>query len=143
VEKKPLLEGGLKVEKKYLPSSVKKMIKIENLRQNTDFQKILKQKKINNNYFTIFFGNNVENLKKNKRLHISFVMKKKIGTAVKRNKIKRKLKSAVQNIVRKSKSINLNYNYIIFGKADVYREKFSIVSDEQNNVFKKIKTLGH
>jgi ribonuclease P protein component len=72
-------------------------------------------------------------------LNISFVIKKKNGNAVKRNKIKRKLKSAVQKILQKKKLIDLDYTYVIFGKNNVYKDKFVLVLNEMNMVFKKIK----
>ena len=119
------------------------MIKIQSLNQNKQFLNILKKNKLSNNYFTIYLGkNNYEVDKKKNNLNISFVIKKKIGTAVKRNKIKRKLKSAVQRILMNNKNINLNYTYIIFGKTSAYKEKFPIIYDEINNVFKKIKNLN-
>ena len=77
----------------------------------------------------------------NKYLNISFVMKKKIGNAVTRNKIKRKLKSAVQKALYRKDMIDLNYTYVIFGKNNVYKDKFALVSDEVNRTFKKIKEL--
>ena len=61
------------------------MIKFKSLNRNKDFLKILKKKKINTKYYTIYFDRNSKNL--NKYLNISFVMKKKIGNAVTRNKI--------------------------------------------------------
>ena len=64
-------------------------------------------------------------------------MKKKIGNAVIRNKIKRKLKSAVQEILNNN-IIDLNYTYIIFGKNNVYKDKFKLVVDEVNKIFNKI-----
>ena len=97
--------------------------KIVSLSKNEDFKNLLKGKKCSNKYFTLFFKK--LNNKNNKNLNISFVTKKKIGTAVKRNKIRRRLKSAVQKIIKNSKSVNLNYSYVIFGKADVYNDKFS------------------
>jgi len=69
-------------------------------------------------------------------------MKKKIGNSVLRNKVKRKLKSAVQKIVKGNKLIDLNYTYIIFGKNNVYKDKFTFVLNETNNVFKKIKQIN-
>ena len=69
-------------------------------------------------------------------------MKKKIGNAVLRNKVKRKLKSAVQKIVKENKLIDLNYTYIIFGKNNVYKDKFEFVLNETSNVFKKIKQIN-
>ena len=65
-------------------------------------------------------------------------MKKSIGNAVTRNKIKRKLKYAVQKISKNKKIINLSYTYVIFGKNNVYKDKFTNVLDEVNNTFKKI-----
>ena len=113
------------------------MIKFKSLNQGRDFLKILKKKKLNTKYYTIYFDKNLKNI--NKYLNISFVMKKKIGNAVKRNKIKRKLKSAVQKILQKKKLIDLDYTYVIFGKNNVYKDKFVLVLNEMNMVFKKIK----
>ena len=116
------------------------MIKFKSLNQSKEFLKILKKKKINTKYFTIFFDNKSEKFKKNinKYLNISFVMKKKIGNAVIRNKIKRKLKYAVQKISKEEKLIDLNYTYIIFGKNNVYKDKFELILNEVNKTFKKI-----
>tara|TARA_B100001123_G_C15336708_1_gene1033137 strand:+ start:3960 stop:4328 length:369 start_codon:yes stop_codon:yes gene_type:complete len=120
------------------------MIKFKSLNQSNEFLKILKRKKMNNKYFTIYFKKNSNNLEKkiNKYLNISFVMKKKIGNAVKRNKIKRKLKSAVQKILNEKKIIDLNYTYIILGKNNVYKDKFALVLNEVNETFEKIKRTG-
>jgi ribonuclease P protein component len=65
-------------------------------------------------------------------------MKKNIGNAVTRNKIKRKLKYAIQKISKKKRIIDLNYTYVIFGKNNVYKDKFSLVLNEVNETFKKI-----
>ena len=115
------------------------MIKFKSLNRSKDFLKILKKKKLNTKYYTIYFDKNSENL--NKYLNISFVMKKKIGNAVTRNKIKRKLKYAVQKIARESTLIDLNYTYVIFGKNNVYKDKFENVLNEVNDTFKKIKKI--
>ena len=64
--------------------------KIVALSKNEEFKTLLKQKKISNKYVTIFFGN-LPN-KDKKKLNISFSVKKKIAIAVKRNKIKRRLR---------------------------------------------------
>ena len=69
-------------------------------------------------------------------------VKKKIGNSVKRNKIKRKLKYAVQKLVKENKIIDLNYTYVIFGKNNVYKDKFTNVLFEVNNTFKKINQMG-
>ena len=119
------------------------MIKFKSLNQSKEFLKILKKKRLNTKYFTIFFSRNSKNLRKglNKYLNISFVIKKNIGNAVTRNKIKRKLKSAVQKILKEKQLIDPNYTYVIFGKNNVYKDKFVNVLDEVNKTFKKIKQI--
>ena len=86
------------------------MIKFKSLNQSKQFVELLKKSKLHNKYFTIYFGKNSKNITKNfhRYLNISFVMKKNIGNAVIRNKIKRKLKSAVQKILIEKKPIDLN-----------------------------------
>ena len=136
---KLLREEEQKVEKEFRLESSLKMIKFKSLNRSKDFLKILKKKKINTRYYTIYFDRNSKKL--NKYLNISFVMKKKTGNAVMRNKIKRKLKYAIQKIVRESKLIDTNYTYVIFGKNNVYKDKFEDVLNEVNDTFKKIKQI--
>ena len=72
--------------------------KIISLSKNEDFKSILSGKKISNKYLTIFFKKLSD--KNNNKLNISFVVKKKIGNAVKRNRIKRKLKAITLKILK-------------------------------------------
>ena len=120
------------------------MIKFKSLNQSKQFLRILKKRRINNKYFTIYFEENLADKKKSKNinLNISFVVKKNTGNAVKRNKIKRKLKGAVQKIIKEKQPINLNYTYVIFGRNNVYSDKFPRIVSEVNNVFKRIKQIG-
>ena len=120
------------------------MIKFKSLNKSEDFIKILKKKRLNTKYFTIYFNKNSKNSNKNldKYLNISFVMKKKIGNSVKRNKIKRKLKYAVQKISKEKQIIDLNYTYVIFGKNNVYNDKFANIFYEVNKTFKKINQMS-
>ena len=119
------------------------MIRFKSLNQSEQFLKILKKKRINSKYFTIYFEKYFNNSRKdiNKNLNISFVMKKSIGNAVTRNKIKRKLKSAVQKILKEKQLIDLNYTYVIFGKNNVYKDKFISILNEMNSTFRKIKQM--
>ena len=117
------------------------MIKFKSLNRNKDFLKILKKKKLNTKYFTIYFDRNSKDF--NKYLNISFVIKKNLGNAVTRNKIKRKLKSAVLKISKEKQLIDLNYTYVIFGKNNVYKDKFANVLDEVNETFKKIRQISN
>lgn len=120
------------------------MIKFKSLNQSKEFLNILKKKRLNNKYFTVYFDKKLTNFKYdfNKYLNISFVMKKNIGNAVTRNKIKRKLKYAVQKISKDEQIIDLNYTYVIFGKNNVYKEKFALILNEVNETFKKIRQIG-
>ena len=116
------------------------MIRFKSLNQSKDFLKILKKKRISTKYFTVYFDKNFDN-SFNKYLNISFVIKKKVGNAITRNKIKRKLKSAVQKILKEKQLIDLNYTYVIFGKNNVYEDKFSLVLGEINEAFNKIRQI--
>ena len=119
------------------------MIKFKSLNQSKQFIRILKKKKLSTKYFTIYFDKNLSAIKKNDRkiLNISFVIKKNIGNAVKRNKIKRKLKAIVQKILKEQHSLDLNYTYVIFGRNNVYKDKFPLIFREANDVFKRIKQM--
>ena len=121
------------------------MIRFKSLNQSKDFLKILKNKRINTKYFTVYFDKNSKNFNNsfNKHLNISFVMKKNIGKAVTRNKIKRKLKYAIQKISKEKKLIDLNYTYVIFGKNNVYKDKFANVLSEVNETFEKIRQINN
>ena len=118
------------------------MIKLKNLESNVQFKKLLTQKKIITDYFSIYFGKNLSR-ENNNKLNISFVMKKKIGSSVIRNKIKRRLRSAIQKRLENKKFIDTNYSYIIFGKSKTFTEKYSIISDELDKTFFKINQINN
>ena len=82
------------------------MVWLESLKKSNQFRKVLKEKKIHTEYFSIFAAKNFFKPKRKSNILISFVMKKKIGNAVKRNKIRRKLKANVQKILKKRGAIN-------------------------------------
>ena len=102
--------------------------KIVALKKNEDFKSLLKGKKISNKYFTIFF-NKILN-KDSNYLNVSFVTKKKIGNAVKRNKIRRRLKNMTNEAIKKI-SINFNYSYLVIARNKV-------LSDEYENIKKTL-----
>tara|TARA_Y100000741_G_scaffold125088_1_gene94282 strand:- start:207 stop:548 length:342 start_codon:yes stop_codon:yes gene_type:complete len=111
-------------------------IKISSLKKNEDFKSLLSGRKINNKYLTIFFKK-LSN-KNNKKLNISFVTKKKIGNAVKRNKIKRRLKNMVLDIC-KNINLNLSYSYLLIAKNKILEEEFNIIREALFEDFKKVK----
>tara|TARA_Y200000002_G_C22189956_1_gene458855 strand:+ start:168 stop:509 length:342 start_codon:yes stop_codon:yes gene_type:complete len=110
--------------------------KILALSKNEEFRKLLKMKKLSNKYVTIFFGR-LEN-KNNEKLNISFVTKKKLGIAVKRNKIKRRLRNIMNDAVKKI-SINLNYSYLVISRSAMINDDFKDVKETLIQEFKKIK----
>ena len=110
--------------------------KILALSKNEEFKSLLKKKKVSNKYATIFFGN--LNNKNNKRLNISFVTKKKLGNAVKRNKTKRRLKNIMNDIAKKI-SINLDFSYLVIAKPTVLSNDYTNVKETLFQEFKKIK----
>ena len=110
--------------------------KIVALSKNQDFKNLLKERKISNKYLTIFFGK-LPN-KNNKKLNISFVTKKKLGNAVNRNKIKRRLRNIINEAVKEI-SLNFNYSYLVIAKITVLNNKYTIIKQTLFADFKKIK----
>tara|TARA_B100000945_G_C20403373_1_gene608591 strand:- start:1600 stop:1953 length:354 start_codon:yes stop_codon:yes gene_type:complete len=113
------------------------MTKLESLKKNSHFETVLKNRVVNNELFTIYRTKNFIKKKDNiRKLYISFIMRKKIGNAVKRNRIKRKLKSIVQKLLKIDSAINSNYTYIIFGKTKVYNENYKGLLEKMKKSFK-------
>ena len=110
--------------------------KILALSKNEDFRKLLQQKKVSNKYVTIFFG--YLNGKNKNKLNISFVTKKKIGNAVKRNKIKRRLRN-IMNDAFKKVSINLHYSYLVIAKPTRLNNDYTNIKETLFQSLKKIK----
>ena len=110
--------------------------KIIALSKNDEFKSLLKKKKISNRYVTIFFGH-LDN-KNNKKLNLSFVAKKKLGNAVKRNKIKRRLKNIINHAVKEI-SIKFNYSYLVIAKPTMLNNKYTDIKETLFLSFKKIK----
>ena len=110
--------------------------KILALSKNEDFKSLLTKKKISNKYITIFFGNLAN--KNNQKINISFVVKKKIGNAVKRNKIKRRLKNIIIEATRKM-PLNLKYSYLVIAKPTMLNNEFNKIKETLFCEFKKIK----
>jgi len=111
-------------------------IKLLSLSKNQDFKSLLTGEKISNKYLTIFFKN-LSN-KSNNYLNISFVTQKKLGNAVKRNKIKRRLRNIMNQILAISK-INLNYSYLVIAKKKIINAEFFEIKETVLKDCKKIK----
>ena len=133
-EKRHLQEEEKKEEKHLLFSLMKS--KIICLSKNDEFKEILKGRKNSNKYFTIFFKKLSD--KNNKKLNISFVAQKKIGNAVKRNKIKRRLRN-IMNDATKKINLNFNYSYLLIAKKNVFEDQYENIKIALFNDFKGIK----
>lgn len=110
--------------------------KLSSLSKNEDFKKILSGKKISNKYITIFFRK--LNNKSSNYLNISFVTKKKLGNAVIRNRIKRRLRSIARELSEKS-IVNQNYCYLLIAKKSVIEDKYDKIKDKFFNDLKGLK----
>jgi len=110
--------------------------KISSLSKSEDFKSILGGKKISNKYLTIFFKKLSD--KNNNNLNISIIIKKKIGNAVKRNKIKRRLRNIMTD-ANKKLNLNLKYCYLLIAKNSIIKEPYEQIKQTLFNDFKKIK----
>ena len=97
--------------------------------------KTFKKKKISNKFVTIF--GHLTN-KNNKKLNISFVTKKKLGNAVKRNKIKRQLRNIMNDAIKEI-AIKLNYSYVVIAKPTMLNNEFKYIKETLFQEFEKIK----
>ena len=100
--------------------------KILSLSKSEDFKALLSGKKVSNKYLTIFFKK--LSGKSNKDLNISFVTKKKIGKAVIRNKIKRRLRGIMIESIKKLIIcifiFNSNYNWRFYNNFIFSKSRF-------------------
>ena len=110
--------------------------KIVALSKNEEFKKLINQRKVSNKYVTIFFGRLIN--KDKTKLNISFVTKKKIGNAVKRNKIKRRLKNIINEAV-KNISINYNYSFLVIAKTSMLNNEYKNIKETLFRDLEKIK----
>ena len=115
------------------------MVKLESLKKSSQFKQTLKEKKVHSEFFSIFAAKKFYKPKYKEDLIVSFVMKKKIGNAVKRNKIRRRLKAIVQKLLKIKGAINKDYTYIVFGKSKAYEEKNNVLQPAMIKCFNKIK----
>ena len=110
--------------------------KIVALSKNEEFKNLLNQRKVSNKYVTIFFGRLIN--KDKTKLNISFVTKKKIGNAVKRNKIKRRLRNITNEAV-KNISINYKYSFLVIAKPSMLNNEYKNIKETLFRDLEKIK----
>ena len=114
------------------------MIKFKSLKENKEFLKILSKQKLNTEYFTVYFDKNKNNLKKKSSnyLNISFVVKKKIGNAVGRNRVKRAIREIFRQV--KHQMIPATDIVVISGKEMVV-ESYKVIDEKLSNALLAIK----
>ena len=128
-----------KVVKNFLLKKNNIMTKLESLKKSSDFAKVLKHRVVSGDCYTIYRVKNFINKNRgSKKLYISFVMRKKIGNAVKRNRIKRKLKSIILKLLKINSAIDLNYVYVIFGKDKAYKEYHDSLFEKMKKSFERM-----
>ena len=110
--------------------------KIVALSKNEEFKNLLNKRKVSNKYVTIYFGQLIN--KDKTKLNISFVTKKKIGNAVKRNKIKRRLRNITNEAV-KNISINYNYSFLVIAKPSMLNNEYKNIKETLFRDLEKIK----
>ena len=110
--------------------------KILALSKNEDFKNLLQKKKVSNKYVTIFYG--ILDNKNIEKLNISFVTKKKLGNAVKRNKIKRRLKNIINEAI-KNMTIKCNYSYLVIAKPTMLNNEYKNIKETLFQSLKEIR----
>ena len=132
-------KGGRKVLKRRRAKGRKNLTNAWWKKRLLDFKSILGGKKISNKYLTIFFKKLSD--KNTSRLNISFVAKKKLGNAVIRNRIKRRLRN-IMNDALKTININLNYCYLLIARISVNNDPYEKIKMVTLEDFKKIKWIN-
>ena len=79
------------------------MVKLESLKKSNQFRKVLKEKKIHTEFFSIFAAKNFFKPKHKANLLISFVMKKKNWKCSKKKQNQKKIKSNCSEIIEKKR----------------------------------------
>ena len=85
----------------------------------------------------------IQKLESNKTDNIpyfGFTVTKKIGSAIVRNKIKRRLKSIIRKLLKcKDKYFDLSFNYILICKKEIVRVSYNNLENEIMDKFKSNK----
>lgn len=101
------------------------------LKKKSDFQKIFKKGRSSAGpYFVLYIRENEEK----GPTRIGFAVSKKIGTAVVRNKIKRRLREAVRSLVPDIKD---NYDIIIVARSRIKSISFFEIQKQMINIFNR------
>ncbi len=109
------------------------MKKINIVKSNEDFDRIIKcNKPFKYKSFVVYIEWTNDTC-----YHFGFCVSKKIGNAVTRNKIKRRIKSAISGFDYKN-----NFNCIIITGKGILNESFQELSDNLFFIFDKLSLFG-
>ena len=81
----------------------------------------------------VLYNQNLE-----KSIGVGYTASKKIGNAVKRNKIKRRLRNIVNEAVKKI-SLKFNYSYLVIAKATMLNNEYKNIKETLFQDLEKIK----
>ena len=109
------------------------MKKINILKENTDFDRIIKK---NNSFKTKYYYIYVEKNEEQKIHKFGISVSKKIGNAVTRNLYKRRIKTIIDKNIYKN-----NFNCIIILRKSVLESNFQDLEKELNYSLKKLNLL--
>ena len=88
-------------------------------------------KKVNGNNFNLQYLDTEKNL-----IRVGIIASKKLGNAVKRNYVKRRIKALFNKVLLKNDIYKKDY--VIVGKKGILFEKFDSLYEELNLILKKI-----
>ncbi len=87
-----------------------------------------------------FIIQKIESNKNENIPHFGFTITKKIGSAIVRNKIKRRLKSIIRELLKyKDKYFDLDFNYILICKKEIVKVSYDDLENELMDKFKSNK----
>ena len=108
------------------------MKKINILKKSQDFEKIIKNNKsYKSSYFFIYLQRH-----ENSIYHFGLSVGKKIGNAVRRNKVKRQIKEIISE-----NDYQNNFDCIIIVRKEINNHTFPEIKEELNRVFKKLSII--
>ena len=105
------------------------MKKINIIKDSKDFEKIIKNNKsFRSKYFYIYKQNHEENI-----YHFGISVGKKIGNAVRRNKVKRQLREIISK-----NDYQKNFDCIIIVRREINNADFQEIQEDLNYALKKL-----
>ena len=116
-----------------------KTIVFQSLSGSNEFKEVLSGKKISSNLFTIFYKS--KNSKDKKlSIQLSCVAAKKLGNAVRRNRMRRRLKMATRKaILEIGLKFEKKFKYAIFARPKIYNEEFQNIVNELSSKLRKLR----